>query len=162
MDTDMLVLQNIDHLFNNNYDLIYTDGRISPLNSGLFVLKPDLDIYYQLLQFIYEHDFTNQLHNGWYNMGRHKKHYAIEVCQGILYYFFVKNHKFKTHYIDRKLYNNMSIQCYNSVDPSQIKIVHFTSWKKPHIGDRTKYNHHFQATMHSLWRHNLSLLGIGV
>jgi hypothetical protein len=155
MDTDMLVLQNIDELFNHTYDLIYTDGRISPLNSGLFILKPDLKVYDQLQQFIYNHDFTYQLINGWYNMGRSKKHYAIEVCQGILYYFFVKNDQFKTLYIDRKIYNNMSQQCYNNLKEDEIKIVHFTSWGKPFPNQTINCHHPFQSKIHSMWRNNL-------
>lgn len=157
MDTDMLVLQNIDHLFDLDYDFIYTDGRISPLNSGLFVLRPNLTTLYGLQQFVYNAYFN--IYDGWYKMGRVKKHYAIEVCQGILYYFFVKSQAYRTQYIPRQIYNNMSPQCYDSVSEDQIKVVHFTSWKKPPIL-QSEIKHEFQKKIHNLWNQNIIDLGL--
>lgn len=157
LDTDMLVLQNIDHLFNQNYDFIYTDGRISPLNSGLFVAKPDLTTFYGLQHFVYSGDFI--IDSGWYNMGRKKYHYAIEVCQGIFYYYFVKSNKFKVDYLPRQLYNNMSPQCLENINENDIKVVHFTSWGKPPL-DRSEINHPFQHKIHDKWTKNLTDLGV--
>lgn len=159
MDADMLVLQNIDHLFDLEYDFVYTDGRISPLNSGIFLLKPNLTTFYGLQHFIYNTKFD--IYNGWHNMGRATRHYAIEVCQGIFYYFFIKSGKFHTHYIPREIYNNMSPQCHKNTTEDAIKIVHFTSWQKP-PQPPNKLTHPFQNKIHEKWTKNLVDLGLNL
>lgn len=159
MDTDMLVLKNIDHLFHNNYDFMYTDGRISPLNSGLFVAKPNLTTFYGLQHFIYSGDFATN--SGWFNMGRKHKHYAIEVCQGVFYYYFIQSKKFSVEYLPRRLYNNLSPQCLENTNEEDIKVVHFTSWGKPPLSE-SDIIHPFQRKIHNQWNKNLCDLGVYV
>ncbi|NDB60392.1 hypothetical protein EB001_18370, partial [bacterium] len=57
--------------------------------------------------------------------------------------------------IDRKVYNNMSVQCYNNIEEKEIKIVHFTGWGKPFNNQAIDYNHPFQRKIHSIWSNNL-------
>lgn len=158
MDTDMLVLHNIDHLFSNDYDFIFTNGRFSPLNSGLFVLKPNLSTFLGLQHFIYSGYFD--LKKGWFNMGRERKHYAIEVCQGMFYYYFIKSNQFRTQYLQRQIYNNLSPECYSQVDENDIKVVHFTSWEKPFPNQLINFHHNFQNKIHRQWQQNLIDLGV--
>lgn len=141
LDADILVRKNLNHLFELDHDFMYCDGVASPVNSGVFCLKPDSAIFEDLRQTIHKGNFSYE--EGWNSLGReHKNFNAIEVCQGLFYYHFIKGIKqFKTHKLPRNIYNNAGpydIFCENKVPKERylkqltsfddVCIVHFTSW----------------------------------
>lgn len=66
IDADICVLQNIDDLFNYSHLSACVDGEAQHLsidghfNSGLFICEPNIEEYYQLLNFCNNYNFENK------------------------------------------------------------------------------------------------------
>ena len=131
MDSDMMVLQNIDSIF-DKYDEFSAVADAYPgiFNTGIFVLKPDTTTYNRLIDTYKTVDS--------YNVGD----------QGYLNWFFGAKWKSNTS-LHLPLVYNVLIKYKDSVIwptiKDDIKVVHFTAETKP-------WNIHFSK--HVAWRHN--------
>ena len=89
LDSDMLVRKNLKPLFDLDYDFVYSDGPASPLNSGMFLLKPCPKTFESLRAMVMKGDFSES--QGWNGLGRkHEFFNAMDVCQGIFFYYLPK------------------------------------------------------------------------
>lgn len=150
LDSDMIMLKNMDHIFELKQDFVYCDGTVSPFNSGFFKLKPNLNIYNELLNDVIESKFSST--SGWYNKGlKHKKHNAIQVIQGLLYYYFnFKYDNFNVLKMDRLLYN-VNVPLFKH-DGTQY-IIHFTGSSKPNINHKIDINANDNTTKsYNAWK----------
>jgi hypothetical protein len=152
LDSDMLVRKNLSSLFNLDYDFIYSDGPASPLNSGMFLLKPCLKTFESLRSMVLKGDFSES--RGWNGLGRkHEFFNAMDVCQGIFYYYFTQMNSGKSTYkVERKYYNNQTpFEIFNSriyreenrlqqdLAFDEVSIVHFTGWGRAYHKNGEQY-----------------------
>lgn len=128
LDADMMIDGNIEHLFEYEHDFVYSDGPGSPVNSGMFICKPNLLTYKKIQQFVLDGNFD--MTNGWNNNGiTHRTFNAIYATQGIFYYFFVYPMMFNVLKVERSKYNHQGMAfCDCNIKPL---IYHFTGWGKP-------------------------------
>ena len=143
LDSDSLVLHNVDELFDTTWDFLFTydrnmDGSWSshpPVQGGFFVLKPDLARYKQLEDTVREGDFREGSGWGGENVGWC---YGGQTIQGLLsYYANFMRPVSESKEMDSAIYNNMASNVnakgrkQNTVPASEIKIGHFTTCQKP-------------------------------
>lgn len=151
LDSDMIVIKNIDHIFDHDYDFVYADGPGSPVNSGFYLLKPNMNIYNELINCVKTGNFT--MNNGWFNMGRKDNpvHNAIQATQGLYYYFFVKSDKYTSLKVDRRNYNAQTIK--DSHPDYEPYIIHFSGWtKKPNGKHIIKESKDLTTIYHNKWQ----------
>ena len=91
LDWDIRILQNINELFycmeSDYYDFLGTNGIYGPLNGGMWILKPNLNIYYEIKYLLKYGNYTNE--NGWFNSNI-EHFYGAETNQGFgFWYFFI-------------------------------------------------------------------------
>lgn len=119
LDSDMMILQNIDHLFGQKdgsavISDCYNEPDCRELNSGLMVIQPSTDIFRQMIQILSEDAIRKE------NMGD----------QDIIRFFY------KDWASKKDLHLPIYYNCYYSDNQkicksSLIKVIHFIGKKKP-------------------------------
>jgi glycogenin glucosyltransferase len=126
IDADMMVVNNIDHLFEFDHMTSCDAGRLYPgnedwvtLNSGLMVIVPDNKITYELLQllngknnFVGDQDVINALYSDW------PKNNKLHLSE-----------KYNLNYGWLDYYVNTLGYSLNGDEP--IKVIHYTGRVKP-------------------------------
>lgn len=99
LDVDVTLVKSPEVLFHCDADLMYAAGPFSPLNGGMFVLKPNKRLYSHMIQTLkrVSHTYTQELCYEGLGCGPCKKldnqsPYCVgkEGPQGFLHYYFVK------------------------------------------------------------------------
>lgn len=150
LDSDLQFIGNVDHLLQCTADVfLASPGFQSPLNGGMWVLRPSLTTYYDMVKMLTgstAHAYTNELH--WGNLGLQRYHVGAEGPQGfMLYYFFIlpatsslskvltragSDHaaelataRGRGVYVDKCVYNSNLLFCNaNNLLPARMFIVH--------------------------------------
>ena len=145
LDSDSLVMHNLDEVFDQPEDFLYTydrnmDGSWSkkpPVQGGFFVLKPSKTKYHTLVELVREGDFREG--TGWGGKGIGWC-YGGQTVQGLLSYYaniILPQMKGTAKEMDSAIYNNMASNVnfagrkQNTVPAAEIKLAHFTTCQKP-------------------------------
>ena len=67
LDVDMMIVKDINHMFEIDADFVYCNGTASPLNSGMLVIRPSLTTYSDMIYKVLEGNFTKS--EGWDRTG---------------------------------------------------------------------------------------------
>ena len=102
IDCDILFTKNVDHLFENGYNMYARPGARSPLNSGLFVATPSIQAFVDMCDIVSSGAYEPT--KGWFGYGPipdwfpHNKQihdiktdwtfYCASSDQGMLYCYF--------------------------------------------------------------------------
>jgi len=122
LDNDVTLVKNPEILFQCDVDFMFTAGSRSPLNAGMFVLKPSEYLYDNMIETLkrMSHTYTNKFCYEGLGCGPcvHKKRkpkegkncWGSEGPQGFLPYYFVKrqNPNLKVHQISTCIFNFLS------------------------------------------------------
>ena len=138
LDTDSLVLGNMDELFRAEQSLLYTGDygmaaghpRRPPVQGGFLVVKPSLQVFADLVETVREGDYRAS--GGWAGSGI-GRFYGGMTIQGLLpYYYYAKAPAAASRELDRCVYNIMvdNPRC-KAVDFRHAKNAHFTVCGKP-------------------------------
>lgn len=142
LDADVILLQNFNELFDNDYSLIFTtdpnmadvrnqnEANRLPVQGGFLIIKPSIDDYLNLINIMITTEFVidrgwNATDVGWYWGGM--------TIQGLLpYYYYIVTSPKRIKMVDRCLYNTMADtpQC-ETKKINEIKSSHFTVCQKP-------------------------------
>lgn len=137
LDADMLILQNIDELFNKPHmSAVNANGLLEKyknwnhLNSGIMVIEPNKKLFNDIKSKIGkiekeknrgDQEFLQNYYKEWPN----NKELHLDYCYNSINNN-LDDYKQYGYYIDTKIYTNN-----NSYDPKRIKIIHFTGQNKP-------------------------------
>jgi len=131
MDTDMLVHDSFEELFNRNETTIYTapfgdKAESAELLQGAFlVIRPNVQRYDEIMDVWYGGNFSGQ---GW-NLSGIGYYYGGSTVQGILPFFWKKVHPEEAVEVDQCVYNNNAKD--DHLCPGSAKVSHFTICQKP-------------------------------
>jgi hypothetical protein len=142
MDSDTMLLQNIDELWASSVDALYTyDWGLSPsgkcINGGFAMIKPSMATYQGLVDTVQEGDWRGGGAWGGTGIGYC---YGGQTYQGLIPFFYqsAKAGKALTYEeVDSCLYNNMAASTntkkrkQDTVPVKEIKTFHFTVCQKP-------------------------------
>lgn len=140
MDSDTLLLQNIDELWAADFEAQYTyDHGLAGgcINGGFVMLKPSLEVHDELVEMVRVGDFKpgsawGGKHIGWC--------YGGQTYQGLIPYYYQesgKRSKESWTAVDSCIYNNMVAskndegRVQEKVPIEEIKTTHFTVCQKP-------------------------------
>jgi len=115
LDLDATPIKSPDIFFNCDADFMFAAGPSSPLNAGMFVLKPSEERYNHMIETLkrVSHTFTNEFCFDGLGCGPCIRGYlcaGAEGPQGFLHYYFVKrqDESLKTHQISTCLFDYLS------------------------------------------------------
>jgi len=109
LDMDARLIKSPEVLFQCNKDFLYTAGPLSPMNGGMFVVKPSKKLYRHMIETLkrVSHTYTNKLCYeglgcgpcgcGLCNPNRKRECTGTEGPQGYLHYYFVKRQDCNLH-----------------------------------------------------------------
>jgi len=132
LDLDLLILENIDNLF--NYDtpamclnLPWSD---KDANSGVMVIKPDLVEYHLMMDFVMDpnkkHDGDQDIINEFYKDKFNILPLSYNVMRSLYYDNEMQEKDFKVR----------NVMSFNKKEPDDIKIVHYIRGLKPFMDNK--------------------------
>jgi hypothetical protein len=176
LDADSLVMSNVDELFEEEKDALWTMDRFlggNCVNGGFAVFKPSMTIYKRMMGLVQAGSFYYGGNNAAPSEGKYHGAawegsdvgycYGGQTFQGLLPFYFTKSkwaeaESLTWREVDSQIYNNMASKSVTvngkketDVDFPNVKSVHFTNCLKPWMCP----GHHRQGSLcakfHESW-----------
>jgi len=133
IDADVVILQNIDELFDapDDVSLLYTNSTLEGevFSGGVFAVRPCLQDFESILAVMRTGDYRYS-GTGWKGSGVGYG-WGGETIQGIMPYYYLVEKKNSAVLIDRCIYNNQGSEFCASTSILHIKMAHMTLCQKP-------------------------------
>jgi hypothetical protein len=167
MDSDTLLLQNIDELWSSKKDILYTyDHGLKGgcINGGFAMIRPDQKQYQGVLDTIKAGEFYTEGNGTAMSEGWGRTHmgycYGGQTFQGVMPYFYQNLHGGDWQEVDSCVYDSMAASTnsdgrkQHAVPFKEVKTFHFTLCQKPwscYLPNKDRDEHVLCMAMHDRW-----------
>jgi hypothetical protein len=176
LDADSLVISNIDELFEEEKDALWTVDRFlggDCINGGFAIFKPSVTIFTRMMAMVQAGSFYYGGNNRAPEEGRYHKSawegsdigycYGGQTFQGLLPFYFRKSTFAESEHltwreVDSQIYNNMASKSVTvngmkeiDVNFPKVKSVHFTNCLKPWMCPGHHRKGSLCASFHETW-----------